>query len=171
MANQAKPQAKPIPEGFRTITPHMVVRDAAAAIEFYKKAFGAEELVRMPGPDGKSVMHAEIKIGDSVFMMCEECPSGEGAKSPQTLNGTTMSIHLYVEDADAVYNRAVEAGAKPTMPLMETFWGDRFGVLTDPFGHNWYVATHVKDLTPEEMQKGAEEFFKNMDGGSCSQPG
>lgn len=153
---------KPIPDGFRTVTPHMVVRDAEAAIEFYKKAFGAEEIMRMPGPDGKGVMHAEIKIGDSIIMMCGEMPQMERWVSPAKLNGTTMAICLYVPDCDAAFDRAVSAGAKVSMPLTDMFWGDRYGKLTDPFGHEWEIATHKKDLTPEEMGKAAEEAFKHM---------
>lgn len=153
---------KPIPEGFRTITPHMVVRDAAKAIEFYKKAFGAEAHICLPGPDGKSVMHAELKIGDSLLMICDEFPGMERWVSPQSLNGTTMAIALYVEDVDKSFKRAVDAGAKVSMPVMDTFWGDRYGKISDPFGHEWEIATHKKDLTPEEIEKGAEEFFKNM---------
>lgn len=152
-------KAKPIPDGFRTITPHLVLRDADAAIAFYKKAFGAEELTRMPGPDGKLVMHAAIKIGDSIVMLCDEFPGMKRWVAPPSLNGTTIAIHLYVEDVDAVYKRAVNAGCKPSMPVMDTFWGDRYGKLTDPFGHEWSVATHKQDLTPEEVQKGAAEFF------------
>jgi uncharacterized glyoxalase superfamily protein PhnB len=149
---------KAIPEGFRTVTPHLVIKDAGKAIDFYKKAFGAEEIVRMPGPDGQSVMHAEIKIGDSVIMICEECPE-YGAKSPLALNGTPVTIHLYVENADTAFNKAVKAGAKAEMPVSDTFWGDRYGKLSDPFGHHWSVATHVKDVTPEQCAKAAAEMF------------
>ncbi len=155
-------EVKPIPEGFHTITPHLVVRNADQAIEFYKKAFSAEELARMPGPDGKGVMHAELKIGDSVFMLCDEMPDMKGCLAPESLKGTTIAVHLYVNDVDTAFDRAVSAGATPSMPVMDTFWGDRYGKLTDPFGHQWSIATHKKDLTPEEMQKGAAEFFANM---------
>ncbi len=156
---------KPIPEGFHTITPQMVVRDAGKAIDFYKKAFGAEEVMRMPGSDGKTVMHAEMKIGDSIFMLCDEFPGSERFVAPQSLNGTTVCITLYVTDVDKVFQRAVDAGATVSMPVMDAFWGDRYGKLTDPFGHEWGIATHKQDLTPEEIAKGAEEFFAKM--GPC----
>ncbi len=145
-------KANPIPEGFHTVSPHFVVKNATEAIEFYKKAFGAEEICRMPGPDGKSVMHCELKIGDSMVMMCEEFPE-MGARSPQSIGGSPVTIHLYVEDADAAYKRATDAGAKATMPLQDMFWGDRYGKLTDPYGHQWSIATHVEDVTPEQMQE------------------
>lgn len=147
-------KVNPIPAGFHTITPHLVVRNAAQAIAFYKKAFGAEEVMRMPGPDGQSVMHAELKIGDSCVMICDEAPDW-GALSPQSLNGSPVTIHLYVPDADAVYQRAVSAGARATMPLSDMFWGDRYGKLVDPYGHHWSVATHVEDVSPEECAKRA----------------
>jgi PhnB protein len=155
-------QVKAIPEGFRTLTPHMVIRHAGEAIEFYKRAFGAEEMARMPGPDGKTVMHAELKIGDSMVMLCDEFPGAGGCAAPDSLKGTTVTLHLYVEDADAMFQRAVAAGAKVAMPVMDTFWGDRYGKLTDPFGHQWGVATHKRDLTPEQIQKNAAEFFSKM---------
>ncbi len=158
---------KPIPEGYHSITPHMVISDAGKAIEFYKKAFGAEELFRMPGPGGQGVMHAEIKIGDSVVMMCDEMPQAGRWKAPESLNGTSVSLHIYVADVDKAFQHAIDAGATATMPVMDTFWGDRYGKLTDPFGHEWSIATHKLDLTPEEIAKGAEECFKNMEG--CGQ--
>lgn len=156
---------KPIPEGFHTITPHMVVKGASDAIEFYKKAFGAEEIMRMSSSDGKSVMHAELRIGDSPLMLCDEFP-GSGFLSPSSLGGTTVTISLYVPDVDAVFERAVAAGATVVMPAMDAFWGDRYGKLADPYGHQWGVATHKEDLTPEECQKRADEFMKNM-GDQC----
>lgn len=159
-------KVKAIPDGFNTLSPHIQVRGASKAIEFYKKAFGAEEVARMPGPDGKSIMHAELKFGNSMLMMCEEQPGGEGCGcvSPQTTGRTTAVLHLYVENADAFFDRAVKAGAKATMPLMDMFWGDRYGQVTDPFGHVWSIATHKQDLTPAQMQKGAQEFFASMCG-------
>ncbi len=156
----------PIPDGFRTVTPHMVVRDAAAAIDFYKKAFGAEEVMRMPGPDGQGVVHAEIKIGDSMIMMCDEQPHMEHCASPAKLNGTTMGICLYVPDCDKSFEQAVSAGATASMPPTDMFWGDRYGKVTDPFGHEWAVATHTNDLTPDEIAKAAEKAFKEI---SCGQ--
>ncbi len=152
----AKP--KPIPEGYHTITPYLVVRDGAEAIAFYQKAFGALERFRLPGPDGKSVMHGELQIGDSIFFLGAETPASE-CKSPATLRGTAVELYLYVEDVDAAYRRAVAAGAKEVMPVQEMFWGDRMGSLEDPFGHRWSVATHIKDLSPEEVTKAAYEFF------------
>lgn len=146
---------EPIPSAYNTVTPHIVVSDAAAAIEFYKAAFGAEEVFRMPGPNG-GVMHAEINVNGSRVMLAEAMPE-MGSKSPTDLGGTPVTIHLYVADADAAMQRAVAAGATETMPVEEMFWGDRYGRLLDPFGHNWSVATHVKDLTPEEIHAGMLE--------------
>lgn len=154
--------AKPIPDGFRTVTPHFVVKGAGKAIEFYKKAFGAEEIMRMPGPDGQSVMHAEIKIGDSVLMIADEWPEcPDSARSPLSIGGTTVALHLYVKDVDAAYKKAVAAGAKESMPPADMFWGDRYGKVTDPFGHQWSLATHTRDITPEECAKAAKEMFAN----------
>jgi PhnB protein len=153
-----KKAAQAIPEGYRTVTPYLVVRGAARAIEFYKRAFGAQELSRSPGPDGL-LMHAALKFGDSMVMLCDEMPQMQRWVSPESLNGTTTAVHLFVEDADAVFARAMQAGAKVSLPLMDTFWGDRFGKLTDPFGHEWSIATHQYDYTPEEMRKAAEAFF------------
>ncbi len=148
----------PIPPGYHTVTPYLVLKGAAAAIEFYKKAFGAAELFRMEGPGG-SIGHAEIKIGDSQIMLGEEC--GEmGYKGPATLGGTPVGIMLYVKDADAVFNAAVAAGAKVMKPMQNQFWGDRCGTVIDPFGHQWTVATHVEDVPPEEMQARMEKAMK-----------
>ena len=144
---------KPVPDGYHTVTPHLVVRDAAKAIEFYKNAFGAKEAFRMPGPDGK-LMHAEIQIGDSMVMLADEFPE-YGTKSPQALGGSPVNILLYVENADKVFQQAVAAGATVTMPLADQFWGDRYGKLADPFSHQWSVATHIEDVAPEEMAKRA----------------
>jgi PhnB protein len=149
-------KVKPIPDGYHSITPYLIVKGGAAAIEFYKKAFGATEMMRMPGPDGK-IGHAEIRIGDSVVMLADEHPE-MGARSPQTIGGTPVSILLYVEDVDAVVRQAVAAGAKIQRPIEDKFYGDRMGSLDDPFGHVWHVATHTKDVTPEEMKKAAAEL-------------
>ena len=146
-------RVKPIPEGYHTATPYLIVRDAARAIEFYKKAFGAKELMRMADPSGK-IGHAEIKIGDSPIMLADEAP-GMGHRSPESLGGSPVSILLYVEDVDAVFNQAVAAGAKVQRPVADQFYGDRTGGVTDPFGHVWYVATHMEDVSPEEMRKRA----------------
>jgi PhnB protein len=146
-----KKTVSPIPAGYHTATPYLVMKDAAKAIEFYKQAFGAQELFRMPKPDG-TVMHGEIQIGDSRLMVADQAAMG-GAHSPQSLNGTPVSIFLYVDDVDAVFNQAVAAGARQTMPVQDMFWGDRYGRLTDPFGHQWHVATHKEDVSPEEIGK------------------
>lgn len=151
---------KPIPDGFSTVTPSITVRQAAKAIEFYKKAFDAQEIFRFPGPDGKTIMHAEIKIGNSIIMLNDEMPQ-MNCNSPQSLGGTGSSIFLYVNDVDTIFNKAVSNGAKPLMPLMDAFWGDRFGSIQDPFGHVWGIATHKKDMTPEEIKKAGQEAFKN----------
>jgi uncharacterized glyoxalase superfamily protein PhnB len=149
---------KPIPEGKHTIAPYIIVDGAADAIEFYKKAFGAKEAHRMPGPDGKSIMHAEIQIGDSAIYLTDSNPEW-GAKSPKTLGGNPISLHLYVTDADAVFDQAIKAGAEEKAPMMDTFWGDRYGKIVDPYGHEWGIATHKIDMTEAEMMKGAEEWF------------
>jgi uncharacterized glyoxalase superfamily protein PhnB len=161
-----KPATRPIPEGFHTMAPHIIVRGAAQAIDYYKKAFGAEEVMRMPGPDGKTVMHAELKIGDSMLMVCDEFPD-MGCKGPQSIGGTPVTLHLYVPDVDAAFQRAIKAGAQVTMPVTDMFWGDRYGKLKDPFGHEWSVATHKIDVTPEECAKAAASAFS---GGGCKGP-
>jgi PhnB protein len=142
---------KSIPDGYHTITPHLAVRDTAKALEFYAKAFGAEELFRMPGPGG-TVMHAELKIGDSIVMLGEEEPQ-MGASSPQTIGGSPVSLLIYVKDVDASFARADKAGCTVQMPLTDMFWGDRYGKLLDPFGHHWALATHKEDVSPEDMAK------------------
>ena len=149
---------KPIPDGYHTFTPYLFIQDAAAAIEFYKKAFGATERGRMAGPDGK-IGHAEIQIGDSVIMISEE-NLRMGARSPKTLGGSPVLLHLYVPDVDARFAQAVAAGAKVTRPVANQFYGDRAGGLEDPFGFAWYLATHVEDVPPNEMGKRAEEAMK-----------
>ena len=153
-------KAQAIPKGLHTVTPSLVVAGAAKAIDFYKKALGAEELMRFPAPDGK-IMHAEIRIGDSVIMLGDEMPD-HGAKGPKAYGGTSVSFFVYGENVDAAWKRAVDAGAKPVMPLADQFWGDRTGCLEDPFGHRWWLAQHIQDLTPEEIQKGSEAFSSQM---------
>jgi len=150
-------QVKPIPEGYHSLTPYFVVSNAAEAIEFYKNALGAVERFRMEGP-GDSVAHAEIQIGSSVLMLSDENPE-QGAVSPQTLGGSPVHVLLYVEDVDAGYRQALAAGATEVMPPMDMFWGDRFGKFSDPYGHNWSIATHTEDISPEEMQERAQEAF------------
>ena len=144
---------KPIPEGYHTATPYLVIKDAAKAIEFYKKAFGAKEMMRMSQPDGR-IGHAEIKIGDSPIMLADEFPE-MGARSPQSLGGSPVSILLYVEDVDAFAKQAVSAGTKVVRPVKDQFYGDRSGSFEDPFGHQWHIATHVEDVALEEMHKRA----------------
>jgi len=150
---------KPIPEGYRTVTPYLIVKGAAEAIEFYKRAFGATELLRMADPHGR-VGHAEIKIGDSVIMLADEHPA-MGYRGPRSLGGSSVSILLYLEDVDAVFERALEAGAKAQRPVANQFYGDRTGTLEDPFGQVWTVATHVEDVPPEEMRRRAEAAMKS----------
>ena len=150
---------KPIPEGYRTVTPYLIVKGAAEAIEFYKRAFGAKELLRMADPHGR-VGHAEIKIGDSVIMLADEHPA-MGYRGPRSLGGSSVSILLYLEDVDAVFERALEAGAKAQRPVANQFYGDRTGTLEDPFGQVWTVATHVEDVPPEEMRRRAEAAMKS----------
>jgi PhnB protein len=146
-------KAKPIPKGYHTATPYLIIKGAAKAIEFYKKAFGAAEMMRMTQPDGR-VGHAEIKIGDSLIMLADEFPE-MGARSPQSLGGSPVSILLYVQDVDALTSQAITAGAKVVRPVKDQFYGDRSGSLEDPFGHQWHIATHVEDVPPEEMKKRA----------------
>ena len=152
---------KPIPDGYHTLTPFLTVRDAARAIEFYKQAFGAVERgPAMKGPDGK-IMHAELLIGDSIIMLSDEFPQ-MGAVSPETIGGSGMGLHIYLDGVDAAFDRAVKAGAQVEMPVMDQFWGDRFGKLKDPFGHNWSVATHTKDLSMDEMKQGMDDAMAQM---------
>jgi uncharacterized glyoxalase superfamily protein PhnB len=152
----SKSQVKPIPDGMHTVTPHLVCAGAADALEFYKRAFNAVEMSRLPGPGGK-LMHAMIRIGDSPVMLVDEFPDW-GSFGPKSLKGSSVTIHLQVEDADAVVKQAVTAGAKITLPLEEMFWGDRYCQLEDPFGHRWSVATHVRDVSPEEMQQAMQKM-------------
>lgn len=153
-------KVKPVPQGFRTATPYLTVDDAARAIDFYKRAFGAEEVVRMDMPNGK-IGHAEIKIGDSMIMLGDEMP-GTACQSPRTLHGTTSGVMLYVDDVDSVFNKAVAAGAEVESPVTDMFWGDRYGRLKDPFGHSWSVATHKEDVAPAEMGRRMKEAMAKM---------
>ena len=149
------------PAGYHTLTPSLIVKDARKAIDFYKRAFGVTEVDVMTGPDGK-VMHAELKIGDSMFMMGEENPAWAQYKSAETLGGSPISLHLYYPDVDAAFQRALDAGAKVEMPVETMFWGDRYGKVKDPFGYTWGLATRVKDLTPEQIRKAGEEWMAKM---------
>ena len=151
-----KPQVNPIPEGMHSVTPYLTCAGASDAIAFYTKAFGATELMRLPGPQG-TVMHAQIKIGDSVIMLGEECQERD-ALGPKARKGTSVTIHLYVNDVNAAFAKAAAAGATVKMPLEDMFWGDRYGVLVDPFGHQWSLATHVRDVSPEEMQQAMQKM-------------
>ena len=149
-------KVKPIPDGMHSVTPHLVCAGAAAAIEFYKKAFNATEQMRLPGPQGK-LMHASIRIGDSTIMLVDEFPDW-GSLGPKARGGSSVTIHLQVEDVDALVKQAAAAGAKITMPVDDMFWGDRYGQIEDPFGHRWSVATHTRDVTPEEMQQAMQKM-------------
>jgi len=152
--------AKPIPDGYHTITPHLIVADGVKAIEFYKKAFGAKEDARLLAPDNKTLMHAQLQIGDSKVMLAGEFPPM--CLSPKSHGGTSVTIHLYVENADAAFDRAVKAGCTAKMPMADMFWGDRYGIVEDPFGHQWSVATHKKDLTMEQIAENAKGACAEM---------
>ena len=154
---------KPIPDGYHTLTPYLIVKGAAQAMEFYKKAFGATELMRMPGPGG-CIMHAEMQIGNSRFMLADEMPQ-MGAVSPQSLGGSPVGFMFYVIDVDAQAKIALAAGAKVERPVQDQFYGDRSGTFLDPFGHKWTIGTHKEDLSPQEMQKRSEAFMKKQMGG------
>lgn len=154
----ATPAKKAIPDGMHTLTPHIVCEGASDAIAFYRKAFNAEELTRLPAPGGK-VMHAAIRIGDSVVMLMDDFPEW-GSLGPKALKGSPVTLHLYVQDVDAAIKQAVAAGAQVTMPAADMFWGDRYGQVVDPFGHRWSIATHKEDLTPEEIQRNMAQMGK-----------
>jgi PhnB protein len=155
-------KAKPIPEGYHTATPYLILKDAAQAIDFYKRAFGATELMRFPAPGGR-VGHAEVKIGDSHIMLADEFPE-QGCKSPTSLGGTPVSIMLCVNDVDAIAAQAVSAGGKLTRPVTDQFYGDRMGTLEDPFGHVWHIATHKEDVPPDEMERRLKAAMKQTAG-------
>jgi len=162
------PKVKAVPKGFRTVTPALTIAGCGKAIEFYKKAFNAKELMRMPMPDGR-VAHAEIKIGNSIIMMSDEWPD-MGALSPKSIGGTGSSIMLYVRNCDRVFKRAVKAGATANMEPVDMFWGDRFSKVTDPFGHAWSIATHKEDLTPEQLTERSQKWMAEM-AAQSGQPG
>jgi PhnB protein len=151
---------QPVPDGYHTVTPYLTVANASEAIEFYKRAFGAEETVRMGAPDG-SIGHAELQIGDSKVMLSDPFPQST-VQPPTTVGATTASVFLYVDDVDAAFQRAVDAGAKVEMALEDMFWGDRFGTVTDPFGHVWSLASHVEDVSPEEIEERAKAAMAAM---------
>ena len=152
--------AKAVPDGYHTATPYLIVKGAAAALDFYKKAFGATELFRMASPDGR-IGHAEIRIGDSQIMLADEVP-GMGYVSPQTLGGSPVSLMLYVPDVDQLFEQAIAAGGTAQRPVQDQFYGDRSGTLKDPFGHVWTISTHIEDIPPDEMRRRAETFMKNQ---------
>ena len=154
-------QVKAVPEGFHTVTPHLVVSDAKRALEFYQKAFGAQVLHVAPAP-GDKVMHAALKIGDSIIMLNDEFPEYGGPHAPSVTSPSVDTLHIYIENVDAAFDRAVSAGATVKMPLMDQFWGDRYGQVMDPFGHRWSLATHTRDMSPEEMQQEQERAFAKM---------
>jgi PhnB protein len=154
---QTTAKVRPVPEGYHTVIPYLCIKGAADALEFYKKAFGATEVMRMPQPDGR-IGHADIRIGDSHVMLADEFPE-MGFKSPRTFGGSPAQLALYVEDVDTFVDRAVKAGAKLTRPIENQFYGDRAGAVEDPYGHTWHIATHVEDVPPDEMQRRAKEKF------------
>ena len=151
----------PVPEDFHTITPQMAVKGVAAAIDWYTRALGAHELLRNAAPDGTSIMHAELLLGDSRFFVVDEFP--DSVVSPSTLGGTTVTMHLYVPDVDDFFNRAVEAGATVVMPVADQFWGDRYGILRDPFGHRWSIASRIEDLSPQKLQDRAKSWVTDQE--------
>lgn len=157
---------EPVPSGYHTLTPYLIVRGGSNAIDFYVKAFGATERARLSGPHGE-IWHAELQIGDSVLMLGDEMPA-MGITSPQSLNGTATGVFLYVPNVDASWEKAVAAGCEVLQPLQNQFWGDRYGKLKDPFGHQWSMATHVEDVSPEEMKRRADDFAKQMEASSGS---
>jgi uncharacterized glyoxalase superfamily protein PhnB len=160
----AKKRVQAVPAGYQTVTPHLTIKGAARAIDFYKRAFGAKERGRMPGPDGESVMHAELLIGSSIVFLADEFP-GMGGRSPQSLGGATGSLHLYVANVDQAFARAVAAGAEVRMPVADMFWGDRYAKVADPFGHEWGLASHKEDLSAKQIGERAQAFFARMAGG------
>ena len=155
----------PIPAGREGLIPHLVCSPCTEAIQFYQKAFGAESLGCLMSPDGERVMHAELSIDGKVIYLADDFPEycGGAAQNPKALGGTPVTVHRYVKDCDAVYNRAIEAGATPKMPISDMFWGDRYGMVTDPYGHSWSFATHQRELSPEEMQQAMDEAFQQAD--------
>jgi len=157
---------QPVPEGYHTLSPYLAVEDAKAAIEFYQRAFGAKERVRMDGPDG-SIGHAELEIGDSIVMLSDPFPQST-ARPPKELGGTSAGIFVYVDNVDELYKRAIDAGATSAMEPENMFWGDRFGSVLDPFGHSWQIATHVEDVPPEEMEERAKKWMAEMAGAPTS---
>ena len=158
--------AKPIPDGFNSVSAYLIVKDPQKAMDFYRKALGAEPGVTMKTPDGAAIVHAEMHIGDSTVMLSQENPQWD-MKSAETLGGSPISLHIYVDDCDKLYKRAIDAGCQVAAPLMDAFWGDRYGKVKDPFGFQWGIATHKEDVPEEEMGKRAAEWFASMADGDC----
>ncbi len=154
-------QVKKIPDGYHSVTPNLIVKDGIKAMEFYKKVFGAKEIMRMTTPDGKAIAHAELQIGDSIIMLVDEFPQMK-CLSPLSIGDTPVSMFLYVDDVDNTFNQAVSEGAKVLDPVKDQFWGDRHGIIEDPFGHRWSISTHIRDPSPEELKKAAEDAFSKM---------
>lgn len=152
--------SQPVPHGFNTLSAHIIVSDGVAALEFYQAALGAIELSRLMGPDGKSLMHAQMRIGNSTLMLASEFPPR--CLSPKSRGGSSVFLHIYTENPDALFDRAVKAGCKINMPMSDTFWGDRYGQVEDPFGHQWSIAAHTQDLTQEQIAANAKEFMAKM---------
>lgn len=150
----------PVPHGYHTVTPYLIVRDAEKALAFYADAFGAEVTMRLPGADGEGILHAEMKLGDSVIMLADENVSASTGRCPIALGGTSVALHLYVADVDRAFRQAVDSGCKVSMPLYDAFWGDRYGKVIDPFGHEWSLSTRVKEMTNEEIAQAAEGFLR-----------
>lgn len=148
-----------LPAGYNTVTAYLIVKDAERALDFYREAFGAEELLRLPGPGGEGVLHSEMRVGNSVIMIADENIGSTSARAPVTLGATSVTLHLYVDDVDTVFHRAVSGGCKVAMPLYDAFWGDRYGKVTDPFGHEWSMSTRVRNLSNEELAHAADEYM------------
>ncbi len=154
-------RVKPVPEGYNTVTAYLIVKKGNRALDFYCDAFGAEELLRLPGPKGEGLLHGEMRIGNSVVMLSDENIGSTSARSPQSLESTSVTLHLYVDDVDAFFQRAIAKGCKVTMPLYDAFWGDRYGKVKDPFGHEWSMSTRVKDLSRDELNQAAADYMKH----------
>ncbi len=148
-----------LPAGYNTVTAYLVVKDASAALKFYREAFGAEEVLRLPGPGGEGVLHSEMRIGNSVVMVADESVGSTSARAPESLGATSVTLHLYVDDVDTLFHQAIAGGCKVAMPLYDAFWGDRYGKVTDPFGHEWSMSTRVKNMSNEELARAADEYM------------
>lgn len=147
------------PAGYNTVTAYLIVKDASRALDFYRGAFGAEELLRLPGPNGEGVLHSELRIGSSVVMIADESVGSTSARAPESLGATSVTLHLYVDDVNTLFHQAIAAGCKVAMPLYDAFWGDRYGKVTDPFGHEWSMSTRVRNLSNEELSRAADEYM------------